>query len=171
MQHHDVAPLSLNAIEHSPELIEGVVGADGNQYIRGANAQRRGAQLGTRRDIELVESRSGGVASLGNSFRNGEGGEESCGKDNAGDGGDLLGEKIDRTQAEQGDGNEHETYGDFHASDLQIQRDAKFAESWLLVAKRQDSGAIHGEAPHHAEGVSFAEEENISAAQDDCGDL
>src|SRR5579863_8221158 len=109
MQHHNVAPLSLNAIEHSPELIEGVVVADGNQYIRGANAQRRGAQLGARGYIELVESRSGGVASLGNTFRNRKCRKKGGSKDQAGDGGDLFGEKIDRTQAEQGDGNEHET--------------------------------------------------------------
>src|ERR1700680_953211 len=171
MQHHDVAPLSLNAIQHGPELIKSVVVADGNQYIRGPNAQSRGAQLGTRRDIELVESRSGGVASLGNSFRNRKCRKKGGSKDQAGDSSDLLGEKIDRTQAEQGDGNEDQTYGDFHIADCYIQRDAKFAKSWLLIAKRQDSGAIHGEAPHHAEGVSFAEEENISAAQDDCGDL
>src|SRR6202030_1201556 len=171
MQDDDVAAFSLNAIQHGPEMIKGVVVAYGNQYIRGANAQRRGAQLGTRRDIELVEFRTGGIASLGDSFRNGEGGEESCGKDDAGDGGNLLGEKIDRAQAEQGDGDEHQTYGEFHASDLQIQRNAKFAESGPLIPERQDSGAIHGEAPHHAECVSFAEEEDISAAQDDGGDL
>src|SRR6202007_657061 len=133
MQYDDVAALSFDAIQHGPEMIKGVVVADGNQYIRGANAQCRSAQLGTRGDIELVELRSGGIASLGDSFCNGEGGEESSGKDHAGDGGNLLGEKINRAQAEQGDGNEHQTYGDFHTSDSQIQRNAKFAESRLLV--------------------------------------
>ena len=56
-------------------------------------------------------------------------------------------------------------------ADCQVQGHAKFALPGLLVAKHQHGQALHGEAPHHAEGVGLAQHEDIAAAQDDGEEL
>ena len=53
------------------------------------------------------------------------------------------------------------------SADREIQRHAEFALARLLVAQHQHRQALHGEAPHHAERVGLAEDEDVSAAQDD----
>ena len=57
--------------------------------------------------------------------------------------------------------------GDLRLADVEIQRHLPFAPVRLLVAQHQHRERLHGEAPHHAEGVSFAQHVDIAAADDD----
>ena len=57
------------------------------------------------------------------------------------------------------------------AANLQVQRNAEFTLARLLVAEHEHGQALHGKAPHHAERVGFAQYENVSAAQNDGGEL
>ena len=49
---------------------------------------------------------------------------------------------------------------DFQVADFQVEGHLKFALARLLVAQDEHRQAVHREAPHHAEGVGLAQQED-----------
>ena len=104
-------------------------------------------------------------------FGNFEHGKEDDRESHSGNGGDLFGEEIDQAERNQRERDQGQAERNLDVADLEVQGHAEFALAGLFVAKHQDGQALHGEAPHHAEGVGLAQDEDVAAAEDDGEEL
>src|SRR5262249_23539258 len=98
------------------------------------------------------------------SFRDSENSEKNDGESHSRKCRDLLREQIDYAQSKKNESDQSETQGNLDIAKLQVQGHAKLALAGLLVPKHKHCQALHSEAPHDAEGISFAQHKNISSA-------
>src|SRR6478752_6673332 len=111
-------------------------------------------------------SMSRDVDSLGNR----EYQEKGHRKADAINGGVLLGEQVDHCGDHKDHSGRGQTDWDFFIADADVARDFVFLVM-ALKAKRQHAKRLEGEAPDHAEGIRFAQQIDIPAAEDDSGHL
>src|SRR5438132_7257165 len=98
MQHNDVAPLRLDAIQHGSQMIKRIIIADWNEDITGSRADRLGRQIGARCDIELIQIGSRIASSFRDSFSHRERSKKRGCKYTAGNRGDLFLVEINRSK-------------------------------------------------------------------------
>ena len=136
--------------------------------------QRAGVDLSLMVDVECFEGLFLEVPqtplALVDFFRNGEDHEEDQREGHAIDGSDLLGEQIGDGDQAENQGGCGQADGNFHATDLDVERELVF----LVVALKAEHEHAHGleeEAPHYAKRASLAEPIDIAAAEEDGGNL
>ena len=171
MEDDDVLLAGIDAVEDGAEVVKRVVVAHHHQDVAGANAESGGGEVFARLHVELIELVSGGALLVGDLFGNFEHGKEHEGESDAGNGRDFFGKEVDQAQRKQRERDHGQAEGNFSVADHEIQGNAIFAFTRLFVAKHENGQAFHGEAPHHAEGVGFTQDENVTAAEDDGKDL
>ena len=171
MQDNHILLVCVDAVERDLEVVERVVVSYRHEDRPGTHAKRLGRQLVAGKEVELIELRLCGRALLRRALRDGEHGEKDEREYDARDRRHLLGQQIRHAQRKQNDGNHGETDRDLRRTDLQVQRHAKVTFAWLLEAQHQDRQALQGKTPHHPERVRLAEDEDVSAAQEDRDEL
>ncbi len=99
-----------------------------------------------------------------NAFRDGKDQEERAGKSETGNRGNRLGEQVQDGGTQQHQENREESNWYFMSSDREVRWDFPAALSLVLDAQHQHGKAVEGEAPDHSEGVGFAQQVNVAAA-------
>src|SRR5262249_34921212 len=102
VKHDDVFLMKIDAVENRPKVVKRVVVADHHQYISGPNTEPLGPEIIAGFKIELIELRMFGRSLSSRSFCYRKDREEHDRETHAGDRGDLLGQQIDDTQANEG---------------------------------------------------------------------
>ena len=115
MQDRHILPGSIDTPERGLKVVEGVVVAHQNQDVIFPDSHRLGSEFLPGDEMELVEFLVNALARTGDLFGNRENGEEHNRKGNSGDGGNLLGEKIDQGNTEKHQGNEARVRREFPA--------------------------------------------------------
>src|ERR1022692_4498694 len=155
---HDIVTAQVGLFEDGEQVRHAVVIADGDEDAAGTSVDGFGGDFGLHVEVEFLEPAFFGVdAAFVDPFGDGENNEHEDGETHAVDGGDAFGEQI-----RNGDQKENEGGG----GDAEIAGHLVFLVV-PLVAQHEHAERFHEEAPHHAEGIRFAEQVDISAAQED----
>src|SRR5215472_1069350 len=148
-------------------MVKGVIGAHRHQHVAALHSNTFRCQVRGLSEIEFVELAVTFGFFLCNLFRYLEDHKEDHGKSHTGNSSHLFCKQVDEAQGKQSEGNERYTHRNFCVSELEIERHPKFPLARLLVAQHQHCQAFHGEAPHHAECISFAQNKNVASAKQD----
>ena len=124
-------------------------------------------------ELEVLVHLAGGevMALLVVAFGQGEDDEERSSKDDTADGSDGLGKEIDDGGGEQDEEDRDESQREFSLSDADVKRDLPAAFAVVLPTEDEHGERVEGEAPDDAEGVGFAEHDNVAAGDDDGKEL
>ena len=166
-EHHDVHLAGVGLPQDALQVLQAVGIADGNQDVAGTHVDGLFGDFRVRIQAEFlgflaIVLMAPPVVDFGAL----EDDEEGDGEGDAGDGGHLLGEHVDDGQGEQREGNQDQPDRQFRFADPDIQRHLPQAVLGQLVAQHQDRERLHGETPHHAEGVRFAEQRHVAAGDE-----
>src|SRR5262249_53581494 len=101
----------------------------------------------------------------------GEDCEERSSKDDSADSGYRLGSKIYQCRGEQHHEDRKQPQRNLSSEDCDIRRHLPTALAFVFEAQDEHGETIEGETTDHAEGISLAEDDHISAAQQNGDDL
>src|ERR1019366_3570578 len=164
-KHDDVDLAGVGLEQDALQVLQAVGIAHGDHDVAGTHVDglfgnfrmRIQAELFGLRPLRGLEFAMVEVADL-------EDDEEGDGEDDAGNGRGLLGEHVDHSEGEQGNGDHHQAERNFGFADVEIKRHSPISVARLLPAQHEHAERFHGETPDHAEGVGLAEHHDVAAA-------
>src|ERR1039458_5093469 len=164
---HDIVTPQVGLFEDGEQVRHAAVIADGDEDAAGTSVDGFGGDFGLHVEVEFLEPAFLGVdTAFVDPFGDGENNEHEDGETDAVDGGDAFGEQIRNGDQKENEGGGGEADRDFQGGDAEIAGHLVFLVV-PLVAQHQHAERFHEEAPHHAEGIRFAEQVDIAAAQED----
>ena len=165
----DVHFARVGFLERPLHYVEPVRVAHGHQHAARPGLRQRRLELRRLLEVELLQlgRLRRRFVSLVNLLADLEQRKQSQSKPDAGDRRRLLGHQIRDRQSEQNQGDEEQPDRQLDAADSEVQRHAPFPRLRLLVAQHEHGQRLHGKAPNHSEGVSFAQHVDVAAADQD----
>src|ERR1035438_6182123 len=167
-EHHDVDLAGVGLEQDALQVLQAVGIAHGDQNVAGTHVDgllgnfrgRFQAEFFGLLTLVLVAPAVVDFGAL-------EDDEEGDGESDSGDGGHLLGEQVDDGEREQREGNEDQPNRQLEFADHEIERRLALAIFGGFVAQHKNREGLHREAPHHTEGVGFAQHDYVAAGEQD----
>src|ERR1039457_3989846 len=167
-EHHDVDLAGVGLEQDAVQVLQAVGIAHGDQDVAGTHVDGLLGNFRGRFQAEFFGFLSLVLmAAAVVDFGALEDDEEGDGESDSRDGGHLLGEHVDDGEREQREGNEDQPNRQFELADHEIQRRLPEAIFGGFVAQDKNREGLHGEAPHHTEGVGFAQHDYVAAGEQD----
>src|SRR6266849_10219090 len=147
VKHDDIAAAGFHAIQHIAQVIEGVNVADRHEYVAWPHAYGLRRQFAFHLQMKLVHLNVLDIAAgvMRESLRNCEDDEEHDGEGDAGDGRIFLREEVYDGNAQQRQGDQRETPGEFHLT-CQNKRNPHHDESMEDKTRKKRPIKLNGQS-------------------------